>query len=312
MRRWPPPASHVCGPFLLPEVTGRHGLGGRAGSTLTCGRRRGSAAGSASVPLRLDLAGATHRHARARRRPRAPPSLRFSPCGGGRLADARLSSQDSRTRAGRLWLASRAPLRPGGSTRSAGGRAPARRPGPAAPSGAGNGAALGLYTNAIRCRDRSRDGERSPPTAAPTPLGAAPVAPGSREARRRLFCRGQLALSALSDPSAGRKPQAGRCAERKRPQSAPSWSPGGGHRLLAKAVADSLSPSMCAGFFRCPRPAPTADGRRQLVGQLSAVARADGSLALAALATRYGAAGMSMWNQRDRSLVPCSLMALMR
>ena len=35
-------------------------------------------------------------------------------------------------------------------------------------------------------------------------------------------------------------------------------------------------------------------------------------LALAILATRYGAAGMSMWYQRDRSLVPCSLMALIR
>ena len=79
-----------------------------------------------------------------------------------------------------------------------------------------------------------------------------------------------------------------------------------------RAVADSPSPSMCAGFFRCPLPAPTADGRRQLVGQLSAVARADGSLAFAVLAIRYGASGMSMWNQRDRSLVPCSLMALMR
>ena len=206
----------------------------------------------------------------------APPSLRFSPCGGGRLADARLSSQDSRTRAGRLWLASRAALRPGGSTRSAGGRAPARRPGPAAPSGAGNGAALGPYTNAIRCRDRSRDGERSPTTAAPTPPGAAPAAEGSREARRRLFRCGQLALSALSGPSAGRKPQAGRRAERKHPQSAPSRSPGGGHRLLAKAVADSPSPSMCAGFFCYPLPARTADRQRQLIGQLSADARADG------------------------------------
>ena len=78
------------------------------------------------------------------------------------------------------------------------------------------------------------------------------------------------------------------------------------------APATSPALSMCAGFFRCPLPAPTADGRRQLVGQLSAVSRADGPLALAVLATRYGAAGMSMWNQRDRSLVPCSLMALMR
>ena len=246
-----------------------------------------------------------------RRCPRAPPSLRFSPCGGGRLADARLSSQDSRTRAGRLWPASRAALRPGGSTRSAGGRAPARRQGPAAPSGAGNGAALGLYTNAIRCRDRSRDGERSPPTAAPTPPGAAPVAPGSWEARRRLFCCGLFALSTLSGPSAGRKPQAGRRAERKLPPAVgPTRSPGGSRRSARpRAPATSPALSMCAGFFRCPLPAPTADGRRRHVGQLSAVSRADGSLALAA---RYGASGMSMWYQRDRSLVPCSLMALMR
>ena len=53
-------------------------------------------------------------------------------------------------------------------------------------------------------------------------------------------------------------------------------------------------------------------GYTRSVGQLPAVARADGSLALAVLATRYGAPGMSMWDQRDRSLVPCSLMALMR
>ena len=201
----------------------------------------------------------------------------FSPCGGGPLADARLSSQDSRTRSGRCWWASRAAFRPGGSTRSAGGRAPARRPGPVAPSGAGNGAALGPYTNAIRCRDRSRDGERSPPTATPTPPGAAPAAEGSREARRKLLCCGQLALSAFSGPSAGRKPQAGRRAERKLPPAVgPSRSPGRPPLACPRAVADSPSPSICAGFLRCPLPAPTADGRRRPVGQLSAVCRADG------------------------------------
>ena len=56
----------------------------------------------------------------------------------------------------------------------------------------------------------------------------------------------------------------------------------------------------------------TGSGHIRLVVQLSAVARADGSLALAVLATCYGAAGMSMWYQRERSLVPCSLMALIR
>ena len=93
MRRWPPPASHVCGLFCCPNSSeGRSRAGGRASSTLTCGRRRGSAAGSASVPLRLDLAGATHRHARRGvvrvRRPRcvsapavaaASPTLGFPP-----------------------------------------------------------------------------------------------------------------------------------------------------------------------------------------------------------------------------------------
>ena len=70
--------------------------------------------------------------------------------------------------------------------------------------------------------------------------------------------------------------------------------------------------SICARFFRCPLPARTADGRRQLVGQLSAVARADGSLAFAVLDICYGTAGVSMWTQRERSLTSCSLMALMR
>ena len=138
---------------------------------------------------------------------------------------------------------------------------------------------------------------------------------GSREARRRLFCRGQLALSALSGPSAGRKPQAGRRAERKLPPAVSPVPEPWGRPPLGLPKGCGGPPhllSMCAGFFRCPLPARIADGQHQLVGQLSAVSRADGSLALAVLATRYGASGMSMWNQRDRSLVPCSLMALMR
>ena len=259
-------------------------------------------------------AGAQARRSRAQPIAMRAALVAFSPCGGGRLPDARLSSQDSRTRSGRLWRASRAALRPGESTRSADGRASARRPGPAAPSGAGNGAALGPYTNAIRCRDRSRDGERSPPTAAPTPPGAAPAAEGSRGAGRRLFCCGLFALSTLSGSSAGRKPQAGRRAERKLPPAVgPTRSPGGSRRSARpRAPATSPALSMCAGFFCCPLPASTADGQRRLFGQLSAVARADGSLAFAVFATRYGASGISMWYQRDRSLVPCSLMALMR
>ena len=43
MRRWPPPASHVCGLFLLPEITGRHGLGGAQA-------RRSRAGGGAVAP----------------------------------------------------------------------------------------------------------------------------------------------------------------------------------------------------------------------------------------------------------------------
>ena len=58
--------------------------------------------------------------------------------------------------------------------------------------------------------------------------------------------------------------------------------------------------------------ARTADGPGQLVGQQPAVSGADGSLGGAVLATGYGAAGVSTWNQRDRSLVPWSLMALIR
>ena len=58
--------------------------------------------------------------------------------------------------------------------------------------------------------------------------------------------------------------------------------------------------------------ARTVDGRYQLVGRPSAVARADGSLAVAVLDTCYGAAGVSMWNQRERSLTPYLLIALIR
>ena len=87
-----------------------------------------------------------------------------------------------------------------------------------------------------------------------------------------------------------------------------------GRPPLACPMAAAASPalSVCSGFFRCPLPARIAEGQHQLVGQLSADARADGSLAFAVLDTCYGASGMSMWYQRDRSLVPCSLMALMR
>ena len=71
--------------------------------------------------------------------------------------------------------------------------------------------------------------------------------------------------------------------------------------------------SICAGFFRCPLLARTADGRHQLVGQHPAVARAEGSPGVAVLDTCYGAAGVWVWNQRERSLTPpCSLMALIR
>ena len=54
------------------------------------------------------------------------------------------------------------------------------------------------------------------------------------------------------------------------------------------------------------------DGQLVLVLQLPAVSRADGSPGAAILDTCYGAAGVLMWYQRERSLVPCSLMALMR
>ena len=53
-------------------------------------------------------------------------------------------------------------------------------------------------------------------------------------------------------------------------------------------------------------------GELQPVGQYPAVSGADGSLGVAVVATGYGAAGVSTWDQRERSLVPCSLMALMR
>ena len=100
----------------------------------------------------------------------------------------------------------------------------------------------------------------------------------------------------------------------KLPQAAQPEGPlGRGCRSACRrAAAVSLDSSICTGFSRCPLPTRTADGQYQLVGQLTAVARADGSLAFAVLATGYGAAGVSMWNQRDRSLVPRSLIAFMR
>ena len=69
----------------------RSRAGGGASSTLTCGRRRGSAAGSAPVRLRAPPAprGRSPSPCAPRRCPRAPPSLRFSkvmpvsgPCSG--------------------------------------------------------------------------------------------------------------------------------------------------------------------------------------------------------------------------------------
>ena len=66
--------------FCCPNSSeGRSRAGGRASSALTCGRRRGSAAGSAPVLLRLHLAGASYRHARRGavrvRRPRCVSAL---------------------------------------------------------------------------------------------------------------------------------------------------------------------------------------------------------------------------------------------
>ena len=48
----------------------------------------------------------------------------------------------------------------------------------------------------------------------------------------------------------------------------------------------------------------------QPVGQLPAVPGADGSLGVAVVATCYGAAGVSARIQRESSLTPCPLMAL--
>ena len=73
-------------------------------------------------------------------------------------------------------------------------------------------------------------------TAGPTPAGAASAAPGSRGAGRRLFCCGQFAVSALSGPSAGRKPQAVRCAERKLPQPVQPGAFGEAAALLAQGL----------------------------------------------------------------------------
>ena len=56
----------------------------------------------------------------------------------------------------------------------------------------------------------------------------------------------------------------------------------------------------------------TRYGQIQPVGHDTAVSSADGSLGGAVLDTCYGAAGVSMCTQRERSLVPWSLMALIR
>ena len=89
-RRRPPPASHVCGLFLLPEIIGAGQAGAQA--------RRSRAGGGAAAPpiqrpaasvLHLPLAGAAHRHARRGvvrvRRPRcvsAPAVAAASPTRG--------------------------------------------------------------------------------------------------------------------------------------------------------------------------------------------------------------------------------------
>ena len=88
------------------------------------------------------------------------------------------------------------------------------------------------------------------------------------------------------------------------------------------ALRRSLPPVPVCGLLCCPKGVGalartalspgTADGQYQLAGQLPAISRADRSLGAAVLDTCYGAAGVSMWNQRERSLTPYSLMALMR
>ena len=88
------------GLFCCPQSSeGRSRAGGRASSAFTCGRRRCRAAGSVPIPLRLCLAGASHRHARRGvvrvRRPRcvsAPAVAAASPTRGfppGTLAPGR-------------------------------------------------------------------------------------------------------------------------------------------------------------------------------------------------------------------------------
>ena len=173
--------------------------------------------------------------------------------------------------------------------------------------------------NAIRCGDRSPDGGRSPTRTGPTPSGTTSSSGGSRRGSRMFFFCTGYAVSASTVSfrrtaaiSLQLRCPGGTACGAQAPASSPSRSPGGGHgSALPQDGGLPRSIHVC-GLSSLPLPAPTADGRRRPVGQLSAVARAGGPLAFAVLATRYGDSGMSMWCQRDRSLVPCLLMALIR
>ena len=82
-------------------------------------------------------------------------------------------------------------------------RAPGRRPGPAVPSDAGNGAAPLPVITASPCGDRSRGGGRSPTTTGPTSPGTASASRGGRWGGRAFFFCNGCVVSASVLPQDG-------------------------------------------------------------------------------------------------------------
>ena len=140
-------------------------------------------------------------------------------------------------------------------------RGPGRRPGPAVPSDAGNGAAPLPFTTASPCGDRSRGGGRSPTTTGPTPPGTASASRGGRWGSRAFFfCNGcVVSASVLPQDGCNLPPiamygavrRARPKTERKTPRRDRFLTPPEGLPNPGQALRLSKS-LMYAGFSSCP------------------------------------------------------------
>ena len=276
----------MCAGFFCCPKSSEAGAGGRASSTLTSGRRRCRAAGSAPVPLRMlldlpsvllqNLAGESHRHARRGvvrvRRPRcvsAPAVAAASPTRGF----------PPRT------------LAPGRD--AFGGLLAPRfvREGP-------RGQQMGESQLVGQVQQRHLVPEMGPRSALiPTPygVGIGPETASDLRPRQPRLLLEQLqpprevgghdvdysaVVYSLSRhcpvlPQDGNPRREGVRSASSLPQSVQPGALGEATAPLCRRTAAFPALSMCAGFFCCPLPARPPDGRRQLVGQLSAVSRAD-------------------------------------